>query len=412
MSPAPTTPALDRLLGFAARAADPAGGFASLDDRGGHTAGAARETLVTARMTHVFGLAAAWGRPGAAELAEHGRAALAGLLHDDTHGGWVTAVPGSDGTGGADDAKQAYVHAFVVLAGATLARLGLPGGAELLTDALAVWDEHFWDEAAGAAVETWDAAWTSLDGYRGANANMHGVEAQLAAADALAALGDPARAAVLRERCLRVTARLVRDGAGARGWRLPEHHDQDWRVLPEHGADTPADPFRPYGVTVGHQLEWSRLALHLAAALGEPAPAWLGEASRALYRVAVARGESPDGHPGFVYTLGWDDRPVVVARMHWVQAEALAAATVLAAVTGEPGYAADHARWSAWVAAVVADPSTGSWHHELTPEGRVGRTTWTGQPDAYHVAQALLLPRIPLAGSVAEGVARVVGPGA
>lgn len=30
MSPAPTTPALDRLLGFAARAADPAGGFASL----------------------------------------------------------------------------------------------------------------------------------------------------------------------------------------------------------------------------------------------------------------------------------------------------------------------------------------------------------------------------------------------
>ncbi len=57
---------------------------------------------------------------------------------------------------------------------------------------------------------------------------------------------------------------------------------------------------------------------------------------------------------------------------------------------------------------LVRDPRTGNWHHELTPDGQLGHTTWTGQPDAYHVAQALLLPRLPVTSSVAESVVRAV----
>jgi mannose/cellobiose epimerase-like protein (N-acyl-D-glucosamine 2-epimerase family) len=43
----------------------------------------------------------------------------------------------------------------------------------------------------------------------------------------------------------------------------------------EYNRDEPAHPFRPYGATVGHWLEWARLALHLRAALGSAAPQWL-----------------------------------------------------------------------------------------------------------------------------------------
>ncbi len=298
------SPDLDRLLTTAAAAADPAGGFGWLDEHGRRTPGQVPETWIAARMTHVFGLAAAWGRPGAAELAEHGRQALAGMLRDPDHGGWW---PTADGP--VDPyPKQAYVHAFVLLAGATLTRVGLPGGRELLEDVLQVWDDHFWDDAAGAAVEEWDAGWTTCSDYRGANANMHAVEAQLAAADALAAAGTSARAAVLRGRSRRIAERFVGE-ARARDWRLPEHYDADWTALPEFGRDAPADPFRPYGVTVGHQFEWARLLAHLGTVV-DLAPE-LAAASGELYRVAVQRGGAADGHPGFVYTLDWADRPVV-----------------------------------------------------------------------------------------------------
>ena len=52
--------------------------------------------------------------------------------------------------------------------------------------------------------------------YRGANANMHMVEAYLAAADAGA---DP----VWRQRALRITERIVHRVARGAGWLLPEH---------------------------------------------------------------------------------------------------------------------------------------------------------------------------------------------
>ncbi|SDD49991.1 Mannose or cellobiose epimerase, N-acyl-D-glucosamine 2-epimerase family [Geodermatophilus telluris] len=382
---------LDRLLTFATRARRDDGGFGSLAADGSLDPAHPRETYVTARMTHVFALAALLGRADADELAGHGVAALTGPFRDAVHGGWPASPD-------ADDTKAAYVHAFVVLAGASAATAGVPGGEALLADALDVWDRRFWDDGAGMAVEEWDAGWTACSGYRGVNANMHGVEALLAAADA----AGP-RAGELRGRALRVLERVVHGEARSRDWRLPEHYDAGWRPDLEFNADRPSDPFRPYGVTVGHQLEWSRLALHARAALGADAPGWLLDDAVGLYDAAVARGWHADGHDGFVYTLDWSDRPVVAARMHWVLAEAIGAAAVLGRVTGDPRYADDPRRWDAH-AALFRDDAVGSWHHELTPDGRVGTTTWPGKPDAYHVAQALLLPRLPVRGSVAAGV--------
>ncbi|TFV67317.1 UNVERIFIED_ORG: AGE family epimerase/isomerase [Bacillus sp. AZ43] len=382
---------LGRLLDFAARSRLDDGGFGYLGSDGRVLAGRPVETWIVARMTHVFGLASLLGRPGARDLAAHGVAALTdGPLRDAEHGGWRATTD--------DETKAAYVHAFVVLAGSTAAAAGLGDG--LLRQGLEVWQERFWDDDAGLAVEEWDRAWTRLDGYRGANANMHGVEATLAAADALT---DPALAARLRSQALRTTERVVHRWARENAWRLPEHFTPDWEPLPDHNRENPADPFRPYGVTVGHQFEWARLALHVRA-VTDPAPDWLLDDAVGLFDAAASRGWAADGHDGFPYTLGWDDRPVVGARMHWVLCEAIAAAAALAEVTGERRYRALADTWRRHGEERFADPATGSWHHELTPTGEVGSGTWAGQPDAYHLAQMLLLDGHPIRGSIAAAL--------
>ncbi|MCW2619363.1 MAG: N-acyl-D-glucosamine 2-epimerase [Modestobacter sp.] len=387
---------LEPLLSFAARSRVPEG-FGYLDDDGTVLPGRPVETWISARMTHVFGLATLLGHPGAAELAGHGVAALReGPLHDAAHGGWRAAV----GAGSDDDTKAAYVHAFVVLAGATTTAAGIEGGRALLDEALGVWEQRFWDDEEGLAVESFDRAWTTSEDYRGANANMHGVEAVLAAADALAPT-DPGTAARLRTHALRATERIVHQWAREGDWRLPEHFTARWEPLPEFNRDRPADPFRPFGVTVGHQFEWSRLCLHLAAALGEHAPGWLSADADRLFLAAAERGWAADGHEGFPYTLDWDDRPVVGARMHWVLCEAVAAAAVRYAVTRDPRAATLQHRWEGLGDRLFLDPAVGSWHHELTPEGVVGTGTWAGKPDAYHLAQMLLLPGRPVRGSLA-----------
>lgn len=385
---------LDRLLDFAARSRLPGGGFGYLGSDGQVLAGRPQETWIVARMTHVFGLAALLGRPGADELVRHGVAALAdGPLHDAQQGGWRA---GTD-----DDTKAAYPHAFVLLAGSTAAAAGVEGGAELLAAALEVWQDRFWDDGAGLVVEQWDRAWRRLDDYRGLNANMHGVEASLAAADALPA-ADRAGKRQLREQARRTTERAL-DWARERDWRLPEHFTADWTPVPDYNRDCPADPFRPYGVTVGHQFEWARLACHVHA-VAPDAPDRLLADAEGLFDAAATRGWAADGTEGFPYTLDWDDRPVVRARMHWVLCEAVAAATVLGEVTGRDGYRAQAERWRAHGEARFADPATGNWHHELTPDGAVAAGTWAGQPDAYHLAQMLLLDGRPVRGSVAAAL--------
>jgi mannose/cellobiose epimerase-like protein (N-acyl-D-glucosamine 2-epimerase family) len=160
-------------------------------------------------------------------------------------------------------------------------------------------------------------------------------------------------------------------------------------------------------VTVGHQFEWARLALHLRASSGHRGRFgrnWLLDDAVALFGAAAERGWAADGHDGFPYTLDWDDHPVVPARMHWVLCEAVAAACVLAEVTGEPHYGELARRWREHGEQRFADPTTGSWHHELTPTGEVGTGTWSGQPDAYHLAQMLLLDGRPVRGSVAAAL--------
>jgi mannose/cellobiose epimerase-like protein (N-acyl-D-glucosamine 2-epimerase family) len=398
-----------RLLRFAEGAVDLRGGFGWLDDAGRLDPSQPLHLWVNARMTHVFGLGELLGVPGSGELCDRGLAALAGLLHDDDHGGWWSTVDGAGRP--TQPRKSAYDHAFVLLAATTALQAARPGAEALLQQAIDVIERRFWDDQAGGLIDTWDADWSVPEPYRGANANMHGVEAFLAAADAT---GD----AVWLTRATRVAERIVGREARAAGWRVPEHYTADWTPLPDYARDAPADPFRPYGATIGHGLEWARLLVHLDAALAlhatddtraeaaeDAAEPWLLPAAQSLFATAVDEGWASDGSLGFVYTVDWDGVPVVRERMHWVVAEAVAAAGVLYQATGEVRYREQYDAWWQYAREHLVDAEHGSWWHELDPDQRPSRTVWSGKPDVYHALQATLLPRLPLAPTTAAALA-------
>jgi sulfoquinovose isomerase len=384
----------ERLLDFGRRFPHPLGGAAWLDTTGQPDMSRPVFTWITARMVHVCSLGHLLGRTRDADLATKALAGLTGRLLDGRNGGWFTSV---DAAGESPDEKACYTHAFVVLAGSSASVAGLAGARDLLSEALEVWDRRFFDEMAGMCVDSWNRDFTQLNDYRGVNANMHAVEALLAAADVS---GDHA----LRERALGIARRVALEFAEPRAWRIPEHFDSRWHPRLNHNRDHPDDQFQPYGATVGHGLEWSRLLLHLEASLADP-PDWLLPAARELFDRAVADGWAVDGADGFVYTTDWDGTPVVRDRMHWVVAEAIAAAAALRTRTGDDRYSRLAATWWAYAEGYLFDRTYGSWHHQLDATNQVIETVWPGKPDLYHAVQATLIPRLPLAPSMATVLA-------
>lgn len=389
------------LLRFAQAAIRPAG-FGYLDDTGvvDHTRPV--ELYITCRMTHVFALGLLAQEPPAAggpgpdrmrELATHGvTAMLDGPLRDRERGGWFAAVHPDQV---AVDTKAAYAHAFVVLAASSALTAGIDRAEELLTEALHIQEQYFWDEQQGLVVEEWDAAWEHLDDYRGINSCMHTVEAYLAAG---AALGEHR----WHERAARIATRVA-GWARDNNWRIPEHFDHDWNPVLEHNRDRPADPFRPYGATVGHALEWARLLTTVDTRVHR-SDSDLIHAAVQLNAQAIADGWAADGQDGFVYTTDWNGRPVVHERMHWVLTEAIATSTVLHWMTGQARYAADLEQWWNYAHEHLIDHADGSWRHELGRDNKPSSRTWQGRPDVYHAYQAALMADTLGAASFAEGV--------
>ena len=375
------------LLEFA-RGAKLERGFGWLGDDGTVLADRPQPLWITCRFTHVFALGELMGVPGCAELCDHGLKSLAEDFADAAHDGWHAEL--QDGRPSRPD-KEAYSFAFVVLALSSATAAGRPGAPAELARALALVERHFWQEDAGACREAWDPAWTRSEPYRGANANMHMVEAFLAAADAL-------QAPLWAERALRIAERVINQVARAHAWRVIEHFDAEWTPLPDYNTEARDHPFRPFGVTPGHGLEWARLLLNLRATLDSP-PDWLLEAAEALFDRAVRDGWAAPG--GFVYTTDLEGAAVVARRLHWVVTEAIGAAAVLHEATGAATYEMWYRRAWDFADAHLRDRIHGSWRHELDPQLNPVEGTWSGKPDIYHAFQAALIPRLPLAGSLA-----------
>ena len=383
------------LLNFGRRFPSPGGSSYYLGDDGTPWPDRGRETWITSRMAHVYSIGTLLGDAQAAPLADAALKGLRGELHDGTHGGWYA---GLNADGSVMPTKQCYAHAFVMLAASSALLAGRPGARELLDDALAVYDLRFWDEEEGLSRDTWDTDFTALDHYRGLNANMHSVEAFLAVADAT---GDE----TYRRRAGRIIDRVL-DWARASGWRIPEHFSSDWVPQPELNRERPDDPFKPYGATPGHGIEWARLITQWALSSGREQAAPYVEAAENLYITAVGDAWSADGAPGLVYTTDWTGKPVVHDRMHWTLAEAINTSAVLYQTTGKQRYADDFAMFMAYLDEFVLDHENGSWFHQLDRNNQLIGTVWPGKSDLYHAFQATLIPYLPADVSIAAAVAK------
>ena len=251
------------------------------------------------------------------------------------------------------------------------------------------WTEHFWDDDAGMVVEQWDAAWTTLDGYRGVNANMHTVEAFLAAADV-----DRRPVAGATGRCGSPTGSCTASAPATTGG-IPEHFDATWTPLLDYNRDSRRTRSGPTAPPSG--TGWS-------------GPGWRSPARRPRRRRAAglaARRRARPVRRGRARGLGRRRRRRL--RLHGrlgrrtrrARADALggrrgaAAAAALHAVDRRgrlrrvvPDLVGPHR-------GLVLDRDGGSWWHEL---GRNRpRGTWAGKPDPYHAFQATLIPRLPVA---------------
>ncbi|MDP9517509.1 D-mannose isomerase [Pseudomonas protegens] len=391
-----------RLLDFA-KASRLAEGFGNLDARGCLPAGAQAETMNTARMTHSFAMAHIQGLPGYAGLVDHGIAALMGPLRDAEHGGWFAVAGQADG----NSTKAAYLHAFVALAASSAVVAQRPGAQALLEEAIRIVDGYFWSEEEGAMLESFNRDWSEPEAYRGANSNMHATEAFLALADVTQ---DPR----WLNRALRIVERVIHQHAATNDFMVIEHFDADWQPLRDYNRAFPADGFRPFGTTPGHGFEWARLLLHLEASrvqAGLLTPGWLALDAQRLFASNCRHGWDVDGAPGIVYTLDWDNRPVVHQRLHWTHAEASAAASALLKRTGQEQYEVWYRRFWEFCETHFIDRQQGSWHHELGRDNRPAAEIWGGKPDLYHAWQAVLIPRLPLAPSMASALAQASVPG-
>lgn len=410
------------LLEFA-RASKVPFGFGYLDKNGGVDTGQNVQTWITCRMTHIYSIGTLMGVEGCRELAEHGIHALLTHLQDHEYGGFYEAVlhqPDAQGRAVPTEsgaAKTAYAHAFVLLAASSGMIAGISRAPELFDIISGVHDRYFWDEAAGKMRESFSRDFSESEPYRGVNANMHTVEAALAAFDAQLEAGvaaDDERAARWLRRANSILG-FVLDLSRQNRYRIPEHFDENWNIVWDYNENDKAHQFRPYGATVGHALEWARLACHahvmngrygVAAGGGYVADAF------GLFRQALNNWHG-DGAAGFVYTTDFEGNPIVRERMHWVLCEAVGACAAL------DGVAADHAAVPAsggsqgYVAAQIGNEFSywyevftayaaqyliegdGRWYHQLDTANRPADGIWSGKPDTYHAFQCLMLPLMP-----------------
>ncbi|MCY4459935.1 MAG: AGE family epimerase/isomerase [Albidovulum sp.] len=380
---------------YRAGSVDPRGGFFDLDDRGEPLPTGwppapepTRNLFTTTRIIYCFAIGHLMGRPGSDRLVDHGVEFMLNGHRDRKHGGyhWATGYNGPT-----NSAKVAYGHAFTLLAASSAKAVGHPDADKLFDDITGILFDRFWEDEHGAIHEDFHADWTPVETYRGQNSNMHLTEALMAAYEVT---GD---SEYLRK-AERIATLLIRNVTANNNWRLPEHFTSDWSI----DFDYDRDVFRPYGSTIGHWLEWSRLLLQLWVTGGSKHD-WMKDSARTMFRQATEEGWADNGG-GFYFTVGWDGKPVDRDRYWWPCTESIGAAYWLAEHVGGDFYEAWYRRVWNWCETHLIDRELGSWHHQLNDDLVPVTDPWFGKPDLYHSLQAALIPLMPATGSIINGL--------
>jgi len=375
-------------LGFFRNSLNASGGFDLLDLDGTPITGAPQHLHGTTRMVHSYAMGHVWGAPDCAAIIDAGMACIWNRHRDRQAGGYVWALAPDGGV--ADGVKLAYGHVFVLLAASSAMAAGHDDAARLLSDAETVIERYFWDDDAGRLRDEYTQDWQPFSTYRGMNANMHGVEAMLAAFEAT---GN----AKWLDRAGRILDFFAGAVAPARGWRIPEHYDENWQPDWAYRGDP---MFRPPGTTPGHSLEFARLVLQHWDLAGRGDAGAPGRA-RALAQTALSDAWLPEG--GLAYTLDEQGRIDRADRYWWPVTEGLGALAALMKADPQPQDAEWYARLRGIAETLFIDHHRGGWFPEVDATGRPAAQQFTGKPDIYHALQADLLPLVPgLSRSMAE----------
>ncbi|QQR35537.1 AGE family epimerase/isomerase [Devosia oryziradicis] len=376
---------------FEAPSMNAKGGFFELDDEGNplDADNANRQIHVTTRMVHCAVLGSLIGRPGSDEIVDHGMRYIWEKHRDGRHGGYVWSL---DDDGVTNGAKQAYGHAFVLLAASSAKLVGHPLADQMIADVTGIINARFWDEKSGSVKDEYNQDWSQLLPYRGQNANMHMTEALMAAFEATGNrdyLGKAERIAEL----------IIARNAVPLGHRVAEHFDQHWVLDKNYEGN---EMFRPSGTTPGHWLEWARLLYQLWV-LGEKRHSWMTGAARELFVQSIELGWDKV-HGGFFYTLDWDNKPIMREKLWWPTSEAIGAAAYISAFDNGDYFQAWYRKLWDYAENHVIDHKRGGWLSELTEDLRPTSRLFVGKPDIYHALQACLIPLYPANGSLTKGI--------
>ncbi len=370
----------DRQFAFFRASLRRAGGFHTLGHDGQPLPDDTQELHTTTRLVHSYALGQLRGVAGAAEIVEHGMQYLQGHHRDKQFGGYVWAL---DGNGVSDGRKLAYGHVFVLLAGASALQAGHPDAGALIDDASTLLDRHFWEEEAGLYRDEWNRDWTPFSTYRGMNANMHGVEALLAAYEATG-----------REGFLHQAGRILNFFTGRiapeHGWRLPEHFTEHWHVDRTYSGDP---MFRPAGTTPGHSFELGRLLLQYWDLIGRPADGAPDRARALIERALTDAWDAERG--GIAYTLDFDGCVANSTRYWWPVTEAIGAVAMLLKLDRRIGDEDWYRRLWTFAARNFIDREFGGWFPTADRDVASTGPSFPGKPDIYHSVQAALFPLAP-----------------
>ena len=163
----------------------------------------------------------------------------------------------------------------------------------------------------------------------------------------------------------------------------------------DHNVDDPGHPFQPYGVTIGHLIEWSRLALHVATALGDEAPAWIPGAARDLYAAASSAAGTSTARPASSTRPTSRTGPSCASACTGSsprRSPPRGRSTARRATRHTPTTTRGGGRMPSQH---LVDERDGSWRHELDAQNRPSSRVWSGRPDVYHAYQATVLPCCP-----------------
>ncbi|MGB1238365.1 MAG: PfkB family carbohydrate kinase, partial [Pseudomonadales bacterium] len=245
----------------------------------------------------------------------HGLDFLETRHYNAATGGYAWQLLGAEVS---DDTNHCYGFAFVLLAYSCAVKAGLTDYSAHIARTFDTMEQHFWCPQHLLYADERSADWQQLDSYRGQNANMHTVEALLAAYEATAQTHYLERALLVADNICNRQAALAEGGI----W---EHYTQDWQVDWEYNLNDPKNLFRPWGFQPGHFTEWAKLLLTIDRYCPT---SWLLPRAKALFDRALDTAWDST-HGGIYY--GFTPRGEICDddKYFWVQAESFAAAALL-----------------------------------------------------------------------------------